>query len=355
MYTRFIYTLSICVIFFINNAYSQSFTDSSELNLDSIEKELDLFLAQYYNKKDHSYFHLSTAFNNTQLSINNLALNAQQINPGISFTPSLEYIHKSGISAGYNNYILLDGSNSGIIQHSLNLGYNYSKQQKIDFGLYYTYYIKNANQSQYASPYNHDFYAYGSWNKSYIQPTIALGYATGSYNEYKESTEQLLISRPFRGDTTIRFTVYDSLTVRHKDFTSTLSFKKRFIFEGKNIGRSIIFTPSFLFMFVKNDYEVEYKSASAFTPRTQIILQNQPRFAAVFQRELGRQFPGLNETRGYLNNGGFNLQSLGINLDLTAYFGKFYINPRIYFDYYLLSSENKLNAFFSLQTGLFIN
>jgi hypothetical protein len=355
MYPQLRITFFLFALMLMNHVGAQSFQDSSGLNLDSIEKELDLFLAQYSNKKNKSYFHLSTSFNNTQLSINNLALNAQQLNPGISFTPSFEYIHKYGLSAGYNNFILLNGSNSGIIQHSLNVGYNYSKQKKIDFGLYYTHYIKNAALSQYASPYNHDFYAFGTWNKFDIQPTIALGYAIGSYNEYKQSTEQLVISRPFRGDTTIRFTVYDSLSLKLRDFTSTFSFKKRFLFEWGKTGRSIVFTPSFLFMFVKNDYEVEYKSASAFSSRTQIVLQNQPRFAAVLQRELGRQFPGLNETRGYLNSGEYNLQSLGVNLDLSAYFGKFYINPRIYFDYYLLSSDNKFNAFFSIQTGLFIN
>lgn len=339
----------------VNSIYAQNLLDSMILNSDSIEKELDAFLEYYSQKNNQSYFHISTSINNTQLSINNLALNAQQLNPGIAVTPSVEYVHKSGISASYNISILLDGNLSGIIQHAINTGYTYSKKKKIDFGAYYTNFISNPSLSQYGSPYKHDLYAYATWNHSYILPSIAIGYAAGNYNEYKQSSEKLIISRPFRGDTTINFTVYDSLSVRLKDFTSTVSFKKRFIFEGKKENRYLVFTPSFLLLFIKNNYEVEYKSASAFSPRTQIVLMNQPRFAEIFKRELGRQFPGLNETRGYLNSGEFMLQSLGLNLDLSAYFGKFYINPRMYFDYYLLSGENKFNVLFSLQTGVFIN
>jgi hypothetical protein len=348
------YALLLSIVFFVNNNYAQSYIDSSSINIDSIENELDIFLAQYANKNNRSYFHMSTSLNNTQLSLNNLALNAQQINPGITLTPSLEYVHNSGLSISYNNFVLLDGKYSGIIQHSVNTGYSYLKNKKIDFGFYYTHFVKNPSLTQYASPYKHDFYAYGTWNDLYIQPSLALGYATGNYSEYNQIPEKLVISRPFRGDTTINFTVYDSLSVKLKDFTSTLSLKRKFLFQGRKATRYIAFTPTVLFLMIKNNYEVKYTSASTFSPRTQIVLQNQPRFAEIIKRELGRQFPGLNETRGYLTNGDLNLQSIGLNLDLTAYFGKFYINPRIYFDYYLLSSEKKINAFFSLQTGFFI-
>jgi hypothetical protein len=349
------YALLLSIVFFVNNNYAQSYLDSTDIDVDSITKELDLFLAQYTHKNNRSYFHISTSINNTQLSLNNLALNSQQINPGITVTPSIEYVHKSGFNVSYNHFLLLEGEKSSIVQHGVSAGYTYSKNKKIDFGFYYTHFIKNTALTQYASPYKHDLYAYGTWNDFYIIPSLAIGYAVGDYKEFKESVEQLVINRPFRGDTTITFTVYDSLSVKLRDFTSTLSLKKKFIFEGRKANRYIAFTPSALFLLIKNNYNVEYKSASAFSPRTQIVLQNQPRFAEIIKRELGRQFPGLNETRGYLTNGDFNLQSIGINLDLTAYFGKFYINPRIYFDYYLLSSDNKFNAFFSLQTGVIIN
>ena len=106
---------------------------------------------------------------------------------------------------------------------------------------------------------------------------------------------------------------------------------------------------------MQNNYDVNYKSVSAFSPRTQIVIQNRPQLAEILRRQLNKQFPGLNQTRGFLNTSNFMLQSVGVNLDITGYVGKFYFNPRVYLDYYLLSSKNKFNAYFSLQTGIFIN
>jgi len=348
------FLLSMTLLCMIQFGHAQKNADSSWVNADSIEKELDDFLAIYSNK-NKSYLHASVSLNNTQLSVNNVALNAQQLNPGLTLSPSIEYFHKLGLSISYNNFLLINGNNSGIVQHSINSGYTYSKNKKFDFGIFYTHFINNPSLSQYASPYKHDFYAYATYNHLFIQPSMAIGYSTGNYREIIKRNEQLVIARPFRGDTTINFEITDSLSIRLQDFSNILSFRKRFLIESNKARKYFVFTPSIMMLFIKNDYEVEYISYSEFSPRTQIFLQNQPRFAEIFRRELSRQFPGLNETRGFLNSGNYTLQSLGINLDFSAYYGKFYVNPRIYFDYYLLSSENKFNAFFSLQTGILIN
>jgi hypothetical protein len=53
----------------------------------------------------------------------------------------------------------------------------------------------------------------------------------------------------------------------------------------------------------------------------------------------------------FSSNTTFNLQSLGLNFDATWYIGKYYINPQVYFDYYLLSGSNKFNTLYNLQTG----
>jgi hypothetical protein len=350
--SRFIIVFGL--LFGTYSADAQHVSDSVSLNIDSLEQELDAFLALYNRNKKQSYFHFSASLNNTQISLNNLALNTQQINTGLSITPSLEYVHKTGISISYSHYLSLKTKESGVVQHSFNAGYLFSRSRKIDFGLNYTHYITNPSLSAFASPYKNDWYTFATWNHARIQPTLSIGYATGDYSENKQRIEKLVITRPLRGDTTIQFTIYDSLKVRLQDFTTALSLKKRYVIEGKKADRFFVFTPSVLLMFFQNNNRVEYKSASAFAPRTQVILQNQPRFAEILRNELNQQFPGLNETRGFLSSGGFNLQSMGVNIDCTAYFGKFYINPRVYADYYLLSSENNFNLYFSLMAGVYL-
>jgi hypothetical protein len=287
--------------------------------------------------------------------VRNFALNAQQNSSGLTFSPAIEYNHSTGLTLSYNNSIVINSDKSGVIQHSISPGFLFSKNKRFDFGVYYTYFKKNKSFSNLATPYNHDAYGFLTWNARFLQPSVSFGYSLGNYNEFTTTSEKIQIPRPLRGDTTIPFTIYDSLKVKIVDFSSSISVRKRFIFEGKKTGRYIVFNPSVLALFVQNNYDVNYKSVSAFSPRTQIVIQNRPQLAEILRRQLNKQFPGLNQTRGFLNTSDFVLQSVGVNLDLTGYVGKFYINPRVYFDYYLLSSENKFNAYFSLQTGVFIN
>ena len=344
--------LSIVITLLYFSSHAQNLSDSIYINTDSIEKELDLFLELYEKKKTKSYFSLSLSLNNTQLSVNNFALNAQQNSPGITLSPSVEYYHKSGLNITYNNFFLINEATSGVIQHSINPGYVFSKNKRFDFGLFYTYFINNAAFSKFATPYQHDALAYLQWNSPWIQPSVSIGYSTGIYEENNETNEKLVISRPFRGDTTIQFKVYDSLKMNIQDISSTFTLRKRFIFEGKKNNRYIVFTPSVLAMFIQNNYDVTYNSVSQFSPRTQMILRNRPQLAQNLRKQLYAQFPNINQTRSFLNSMDFVLQSIGINLTATAYYGSFFVSPRCYLDCYLLSSENKFNMFFSLQTGI---
>jgi hypothetical protein len=331
-------------------SFAQSLPDTTGLDTDSIEKELDAFLEMYSTQKSKSYIHVSASFNNTQLSINNIALNAQQINPGITLSPTIEYQHKTGMSLGYTNFFLLNGNNTGIVQHGITSGYTFSQKKKMDFGISYTWFINNPALSQYASPYQHDFFLYGTWNDLFIQPSLSFGYSLGKYHEYQEKQEEFVFN-----NTIIPFKVYDTLNVQIRDLSSVFSLRKRMIIPSRKSSRYAVFTPTLMAIFIQNNYDVQYTSVSRFGPRTQFILQNRPQLAEQLRRQFRAQFPGLNETRGFLNTNDFQMQSLGLNLDFAAYFGKIYVNPRLYLDYYLLSSENKFNVLFSLQTGVFIN
>jgi hypothetical protein len=68
-------------------------------------------------------------------------------------------------------------------------------------------------------------------------------------------------------------------------------------------------------------------------------------------RELRSNYPGLNQTRNFLESTPFSLQSIGLNLDAVFYFKKFYINPQLYFDYYLKGDTDNFSALYTLQAG----
>ena len=102
-----LFALLFAVLLFISIARAQQ-TDSIPLNKDSIEKAVDQFLALLDSaNKPQSYWQLSLGASNTQFSINNVALNAQQVTKGVTLIPTIAYFDKSGLSLTYNNFISL--------------------------------------------------------------------------------------------------------------------------------------------------------------------------------------------------------------------------------------------------------
>lgn len=323
--------------------------DSIPFNKDSIEKAVDEFLALLDSaKQPKSYWQLSLGASNTQFSVNNVALNAQQVSKGVTLIPTVMYYDKSGLSFTYNNFISINKNNSGVVQHSITPAYDFSKNKRFDFGFSYTRFIGNQNFAQISSPYQNDFYGYLQYNKWQVEPSLAFGYSTGKFTE--TSRTDTFFVRPVTGGIE-RYSIYDTLRVKLNDFSTILSARKQFLFELKNANNYITFIPSLLLFFARNNYEVEYTSASAYSPRVNFLLRNRPELKRIFEQQIKRSFPDVNQTRNFLNTTGFQLQSLGLNLEATLYLKKFYINPQVYFDYYFPEADKNLTTIFTLQAG----
>lgn len=321
--------------------------------IDSLEKELDAFLGWYGKRAQNSYLQLSAGITNTQASIMNQALNAQQTAPIYTLQPSALYQHKTGLSVGYTGYYLLQPGNQSWVQHAITPGY-YLSQKNWSAGLYYTRFFGNNRFNGIASPYQNDWYAFAGYDKSWIQPALALGYSTGRFTETNKTDSTVRINRPFpRPDTLIRFSIFDTLNIRLRDVSATLSFRHQFVFRGKHSGNYYTLTPSLLLFFSQNNYEVTYSSVSVLEPRTRLFLQDRPVLREQLVRQLQARFPGINSSRNFLGSTQFQWQSVGLGIDAAAYWGKFFVNPNLYLDYYLLSGTDKMRFFVSLQCGLF--
>lgn len=346
------FILPAVMLFFSLKLLAQT-QDSIPVNKDSIEKAVDEFLALLDSaKQPKSYWQLSLGASNTQFSVNNVALNAQQVSKGVTLIPTVMYYDKSGLSFTYNNFISINNNNSGVVQHSITPAYDFSKDKRFDFGFSYTRFIGNKNFAQISSPYQNDFYGYLQYNKWQVEPSLALGYSTGKFTETSRTDTFFVRQFPVRD--TVRYTVLDTLRVKLRDFSTILSARKEFLFEMKNANNYISFIPSLLLFFARNNYEVEYTSASAYSPRVNFLFRNRPELRELFEQQIKRSFPGINQTRNFLNTTGFQLQSLGLNLEATLYLKKFYINPQVYFDYYFPEADKKLTTIFTLQAGFIL-
>jgi hypothetical protein len=352
MKKRFALLLAVLLCVFVTRAQQ---TDSIPLNKDSIEKAVDDFLAMLDSaKQPTSYWQLSLGVSNTQFSVTNKALNAQQVTSNFSLLPTVSYYDKSGLSITYTGFLALAGNNTGFVQHAITPAYDFSKDKNFDFGVSYTRFIGNDKFAESTSPYKNDFYSYLQYNRWKIQPSIALGYSTGKFASFSRTDTFLILQRPVRPDTTINYSIFDTLNVKLRDFTTVLSAQRQWIFDGKYAANYITFTPSVLLFLAKNSYDVEYTSVSAFSPRTRQFLQNNPVLRDRIIQELRSKYPGLNQTRTFLESTPFSLQSIGINFDAVFYINKFYINPQCYFDYYLKGSTDKLSVLYSLQVGFIL-
>ncbi len=306
--------LFITILFSCSAAHAQQ-TDTTFINKDSIERAVDEFLKMIDSAEaPKSYFQVGVGIGNNQFSLKNVALNSQQSSFNLSINPTISYVHKSGFGITYNNYISLGNGSSEIIQHSITPSFDYQNNEDVQFGFSFTRYFGRKTSSNYSTPYKNDLFSYFTFTGTKYQPSISVGYSTGSF------TETFFLPLLNRKDT---------ITIGVKDFSFIPSVKREFTIKGLGKKDYFYVQPSFMSIFAASRYEVQ--------PSDRLFL-NRPRIAQRIRND-------------FSSNTKFNLQSLGLNLDASWYIGKFYINPQVYFDYYLLSSIDKLNMLYTVQTG----
>lgn len=323
--------IQLCLAFMVCNSLhaQETVADTIPLNKDSIEKELDDFLKMFDpSQNTKSYFLAGVGVGNTQFSVKNIALNSQQLSGNLSIIPTLGYYFKNGLSLSYNNYLLKEDQSVQLLQHSLTVGYDYPKNKSAAFGFSYTRFVGKKEFVNASSPYDNDLFAYVNKQKGWFQPGVMLGFSTGRYREtsrYLDSQRVTLYPPSY-----IYFYVNDTSTVRVVDFSFIPFLQHEFEWKGFGKKDFISFKPSLMLIGGTGKYTVDSKGKRS--------LLNRPR--------LGRRYSAT-----ATESSGFNFSSVGFNLDATWYTGKFYFNPQIYADDYLLSSENKFSILYTVQLG----
>lgn len=308
----------------------ETVTDSILLNKDSIEKELDDFLRLFDSiQQPKSYFLIGVGIGNTQFSVKNISLNSQQQTNNLSIIPTLGYYHKSGISLTYNNYLLKEKTSTQLLQHSLTFAYDNAGSKAVDYGISFTRFMGKKEFVNTSSPYDNDLLAYINKKEGFFQPGIMVGFSAGKYRETSRYLDSQYVIYPGPGYR--YFYVNDTSTIKVRDLTIIPYLQTEFEWNGIGKKDLIVFKPSLMLISGINKFTIDSKGRRS-------VLQY-PRV-------------GRNYSESASQSSGFNLQSLGLSLDATWYIGKFYINPQVYFDYYLLSSENKFNTLYTIQAGI---
>jgi len=151
------------------------------LKNDSLMSELKSLLGSMY--KPESFFSANLAYSNRLFSTKNNALNAQQTKTGqAALLPSVSYFHKTGFGLTTTGFMRNVNARPNFYQLAVSPSYDYIGK-KLIAGISYTNYIKTATNSILTTPFTHEVYAYAQLRKSIIRPFLALGWASGSYQD----------------------------------------------------------------------------------------------------------------------------------------------------------------------------
>jgi hypothetical protein len=287
--------IALLLFFCCERSFSQDTTAvATEPAFDSAAVLSDLMALLDSADNPVSYGLVSMGMGNRLFSVRNNRLNARQSSTSLLvLSPLLGYFHKSGFSISAGSSFLNDPAKGfGPTQYSITPAWDLAGNQNWGAGISYSRYVATDKYSVYASPIQHDVFAYASYKKWWIEPGITAGYSTGQYREINTFTVQAT------GNTYIDTGTY---TLKAFSFTAMAGHD----FEWQHI-------------LSKND-------ALGFT-----LFPNLLRFL-----QLRNRLPRLS------GKNSFSAQSVALNLDLSYAVGNFTVLPQLYLDYFLPATEEK--------------
>ncbi len=327
----FLFSLLIAVSSSAQNPTKEKDIDTSfaDLDYDELFNELDLLLDSLTAPKSFTLFNIAVGHNyfNYQSKSSYLLERSRQF----TYSPSLGYYSKSGLGASINSILVHDGLNLNPYQFNVTGSYDYLKNHRFLTGLALTHFFTKDSLPFYTSPLKNEVYAYFTYRKFWLKPSIALSYGWGSRNEYEQREEYITSLRlATRGYTRIntRESVNDFnlvSSVRHDFYWLDVLGKKDYI----------RFTPQIVFTSGTQKFGFNQTSSTYATiPRTGAnVLYSSDNF--------------------YLDDEVY-FQPLSLSAYIKTEYskGKFFIQPQIVFDYYFPADEKNFTTAFVINAGV---
>lgn len=291
-------------------------------SLDSM-LEKDEFMAMM-NDKPKNYFFVNMGIGNSLFSVKNKTLNTSQNQNKIIFTPGLGYFNKNGLGISLTGYLYADSGITSFHQLAITPSYSYQTGKTVDVDLSFTRYITKKDYTGNVSPIQNDFYGSFKLKKPWLRPGVALGFAGGTSKEVTYYDTVINGTRRiFRDTMTTKLTAFS--------LQGTLSHPFNFYhILVKDDG--LTFTPEIMINSGSDKYTVTHKNP--------------------FLTKLNNKSKRFKSRGIQTDNSPYNLQSLGLNMDLYYSVGKFTLEPQIYFDYYLpATTDKRFTQIYSVMMG----
>jgi len=297
-------------------------TAAEKASLDSLLATDEFYMLMKQAQSPSSYVQLSAGIGNSYFSVKNRQLNATQLKNKLVFTASAGWSHKTGLSLSGSGYLLGNNGRTDFFQYSITPAYTYSRGKKVEAAVSYSHYFHRKGFENVASPIQNDFYVNINLKKPWVQPGIAIGYASGKFTEYHK------IDTVLNG---IRRIFIDTAKTSLSDFSITGYIQHRFeiykVFNKKD-GLSIV--PQVLLNAGINSFKVSHQNP--------------------FITRLQNRYPNRFKNAGsYSDQSSLVIQSAAFNLGMTYGVGHIGIQPQVYLDYFIPeSTDKKFTAIYSV-------
>jgi hypothetical protein len=298
------------------------------LDYDLLLKDLDSFLDSILTPS--SYFLGNVSIGKGFFNFERKSSLYLQTDKKLTYSPSLGYYNKSGLGLTATGYMVNDDVNMNLYQFSISPSFDFLKNKKLATGFSYTRYFTKDSLPFYTSPLQNELYAYFTWRKFWVRPSVQISYGWGSRSEYQER-EELITSLRLRP----RGYTFINTTESVSDFSLTGSLRKDIYW---------------LDVFTNNDH-IRFTPQATITFGTQKFGFNQS--SATYAQILRSGANVLYNSENIYLDDKLNFQPLSWSFLLKGEYsvGKFFVQPQLIFDYYYPATSNNFSTLFTVNLG----
>ena len=300
----------------------------STLDYDLLLQDMETFLDSI--SSPHSYLLGSLAIGRGYYNYTSKTSAKIDTRKNFTYTPTLGFFHKDGLSLTATGNIINNNDKLNLYQVAVSPGYDYLENRNFAAGFTYTRFFTRDSLSFYTTPLQNEVYAYFTYRKWWIRPTVALSYGWGSRTDYMER-EELIQDLRLRRSGITRINSKESIS----DFSVITSLRHDFYWLG-------VFS---------------YKDHFRITPQLSFISgtqkfgfnQSANTYATILRTGANVLY---NSENVYLDDQ-LDFQPLSLTMFLRGEYsiGKFFIQPQLVLDYYFPTDQNNFSTLFSFNLG----
>jgi hypothetical protein len=335
-------TLIVCLLLLTPGSFSQkgkldslfSSRDTTAI-LDSLMNDFDKFLDSLAAPR--SFFTVNIAAGTGFFSFedkNSVFFSTKQ---KLVLSPSVGYFHKTGLGLSASAFMINDGDGLNFYQYAFSPSYDLIRR-KFSTGISYTRYLTRDSLDFYTTPIQNEVFAYFSYKKWWVRPSLNLSVGWGSKEDY-EKTEVRRWSRILARSNSYYVTTKNEESVR--DISVTLSVRKDI--DWYNViakDDNITFTP--VLMLNSGTQTYGFNTSYSYSTSSKSTLSPIRANSLPSNQEIS-------------DNSEFALQSASMVLRLGYLKGRLLVQPQVLFDYYLLDvadGDSRFNTVFSISAGI---